>query len=439
MTSILQTWLVKYKCSCFSWFPLCQLHYCQKCTKLGCPVCVLEEIDVVFCPNCFDTQQRRFHCKNCYECPICGNLLSVRSQEDQYHHYCNACKWTSKDLEIPLNRTNEESWPEPINPLNEELGRVMDLMKDLSTTERTERERKVQTTKRLSNLGLLQNDRYGLHASYNSRKKALQKIPETKEPLILLAPSAQVPEFDPSLLTDPIDPGNIPNLSQRISHLITDKKGQLYPLHVKTKTKRIFRCVGCENIIYRGESSPSEVRPKLQSLALDFFPEIRISRQVELFSNQNSVFFLVINNNTLKSLNIKLTGEKCENDVNCVDTSSCLLELFIPDKENSETSNNPAVVTPNDTPHVLAIEASKDSRVLYISKNKAGVCVECFPQNNTNMEDCYALFNLFLHQQIHLIQHLMHWLRLKRGSKKQKIIRESKISDFRCLLYLALG
>lgn len=62
-----------------------------------------------------------------------GNLLSVRSQEDQYHHYCNACKWTSKDLEIPLNRTNEESWPEPINPLNEELGRVMDLMKGLNS------------------------------------------------------------------------------------------------------------------------------------------------------------------------------------------------------------------------------------------------------------------------------------------------------------------
>ncbi|KAL7079115.1 hypothetical protein ACQ4LE_001514 [Meloidogyne hapla] len=408
MTSLLQSWLVKYKCNCSAWFPLCQMHYCRKCSKLGCPVCVIEEVDIVFCPNCLenvtniDTQHRRFRCKTCYECPMCGHLLGVRSQGDQYHHHCNACRWSSKDLDIQENRTNEENWPELKNPLGEELGRVMDLMKGLSANERTERERKAQTTKRLSNLGILQNDRYGLQGAYNLRKKALQQIPETKEPLLLLSPSSQVPELDPSLLTEPIiDPGNVPNLSQSILHLITDKKGKLYPSHVKTNSRRTLRCVGCENIIYRGEFSPSEVKPKLQSLALDFFPEIRISRQVELVSGQNSAFFLAINNNTIHSLNVKLIGEKCENDEKCVDTSNCSLELFIPDKDKSETqiatTNNLEVETkPNENSNALAIEASNEtcSRVLYVSKNRAGVCVECLPRIETNLTDCYALFSL---------------------------------------------
>uniref|UniRef100_A0A914KIK3 Dynactin subunit 4 n=1 Tax=Meloidogyne incognita TaxID=6306 RepID=A0A914KIK3_MELIC len=407
MTSLLQSWLVKYKCNCSAWFPLCQMHYCRKCSRLGCPVCVIEEIDIVFCPNCLenvtniDNQQRRFRCKNCYECPVCGHLLGIRSQGDQYHHHCNACKWTSKDLDIPENRTNEELWPELKNPLDKELGRISELIKELSKNEKSDRERKAQTTKRLSNLGILQNDRYGLQGAYNLRKKALEKIPETKEPLILLSPSADVPELDPSLLTEPIDPGNVPNLSQSILHLITDKKGKLHPLHVKTNSRRILRCVECENIIYRGEFSPKDVKPKLQLLASDFFPEIRISRQVELVSGQNSVIFLAINNNTIYSFKVKLIGKKCENDGKCVDTSNCSLELLIPDKDNSETQlveikseGEPKFNENSNTP--LAIEAPNEtsSRVLYVSKNRAGVCVECLPQIETNLADCYALFSL---------------------------------------------
>jgi len=55
--------------------------------------------------------------------------LGIRSQGDQYHHHCNACKWTSKDLDIPENRTNEELWPELKNPLDKELGRISELIK----------------------------------------------------------------------------------------------------------------------------------------------------------------------------------------------------------------------------------------------------------------------------------------------------------------------
>ena len=78
MTSLLKTWLVKYKCACSAWFPLCQLHFCRKCSRLKCPICIIEEIDIIFCPNCLenntsaDSLQKRYRCPTCHECPMCG-------------------------------------------------------------------------------------------------------------------------------------------------------------------------------------------------------------------------------------------------------------------------------------------------------------------------------------------------------------------------------
>lgn len=52
---------------------------------------------------------------------------------------------------------------------------------------------------------------------------------------------------------------------------------------------------------------------------MDSFPEIRISRPIHLLPGQSSAFFITITNNTLHTINLKLAGQKCENDVNCVD------------------------------------------------------------------------------------------------------------------------
>jgi hypothetical protein len=80
---------------------------------------------------------------------IQGNLLGVRSQADLFYLQCNACQWTSRELGIPDRRTSNEQWPEPTNPLDEELGKVINIMKGLSTYERLEREKRAQTAKRL--------------------------------------------------------------------------------------------------------------------------------------------------------------------------------------------------------------------------------------------------------------------------------------------------
>lgn len=78
MVSLLKVGLINYECSCRVWSPLCQLHFCRKCDKIKCPMCLNEEMDIVFCPNCLennsgnDSQQRKFRCNVCNQCPLCG-------------------------------------------------------------------------------------------------------------------------------------------------------------------------------------------------------------------------------------------------------------------------------------------------------------------------------------------------------------------------------
>lgn len=74
--------------------------------------------------------------------------MGVRSQADLYYLQCNACQWTSRDLGVPDRTNSNEPWPEAVNPLEEELGKVMNIMKGLSNYKRLERERRAQTTKR---------------------------------------------------------------------------------------------------------------------------------------------------------------------------------------------------------------------------------------------------------------------------------------------------
>lgn len=397
MTSLLKIWLVKYQCSCSAWYPLCQLHFCRKCAKLKCPICVVEEMDTIFCPYCLENisqteaLQRRFRCQVCNECPMCGNLLGVRSQSDLYYLQCNACQWTTRDLGVPDRRTSNEPWPEPLNPLDEELGKVMNIVKGLSNFERLERERKAQTTKRLSNLGILQNDRFGLQNAYNMRKKIMHQRPEPMEKLTLLAPSGDVPELDPDFFNVAPDPGSTLGLEQIISHPVLGSNSQLFPTKVKMISRRAFRCSDCDTMLYKGELSPNVVKPRMQCFAIDFFPDVKISREVQLTPGHNSAFFLSITNNTAQQMEVKLTGLKCEEDASCVDVSNFAMDLTMAKKVNSPAEN------PDESSQVVAEYRSDPneirSRVVHVSRNVTGICVECLVPDKIEHSQNYALFS----------------------------------------------
>jgi hypothetical protein len=92
---------------------------------------------------------------------------------------------------------------------------------------------------------------------------------------------------------------------------------------------------------------------------MDSFPEIRISRQVQLIPGQSSAFFLTITNNTSYTMELKLIGQKCDADAHFVDVSFLHLsqmrntfknqaskfsmEMIIPSKDNSADNNPPGM------------------------------------------------------------------------------------------------
>ena len=84
MSYILKTHLVKYKCSCEKFRPLDQLYMCRNCFIPKCSYCCANQVDITYCPMCFenitvsDAKEYKNRCANCYRCPVCGKLMLIR-------------------------------------------------------------------------------------------------------------------------------------------------------------------------------------------------------------------------------------------------------------------------------------------------------------------------------------------------------------------------
>ncbi|KAI1731619.1 dynactin p62 family domain-containing protein [Ditylenchus destructor] len=386
MTSLLQVNLVKYECSCGSWFPLCQLYYCRKCNQLKCPVCLNEEIDIVFCPHCMennsnsDAQQKKHRCNICHECPLCSDR----------HCYlqCNACQWTTRDSGIE-DQTSSNHWPEHTNPTEEKLTEVLGMMKSLGSYEKMERSRQTQAMKRLSNLGHLSNDRFGLQTAYNMRKKALSVRPKSTD--VRIQPT-DAPELNPMIFTTKVDAGKVPSLTQVLNQPLCCESGQLLPSKVKLISRRSLRCVESDMMLYKGEYSPIVVKPRMQCFALDHVPDVRISRAVNIEPDQAFSFFIVVSNNSGFVMKTVLKGE-CGDDKECFDCSDFYLPITIPSKDDVSDIDD-FMETVRDNPIKDANE-----KVTFTRRHVFGLTVDCKPRSDSedtkiDLTARYAMFRI---------------------------------------------
>lgn len=105
--------------------------------------------------------------------------------------------------------------------------------------------------------------------------------------------------------------------------------------------RRTLRCVESDIMLYKGEYSPNVVKPKIQSLGIDFVPELRLSRKVQLIEGQSSSFFLIVSNGSIYPMKVILKGEHNAGDANCIDCSAFALEEFIiPSKDDTADIDN---------------------------------------------------------------------------------------------------
>ncbi|KAI8889768.1 hypothetical protein K501DRAFT_266554 [Backusella circina FSU 941] len=101
-------------------YPLSRLYFCEDCHQIRCPSCVQDEIVSYYCPNCLfevptaSVKSEKNRCaRNCFQCPICQNTLSVVAAQEPttagpgpgpYFLACNVCRWSSQEIDMTFEK-----------------------------------------------------------------------------------------------------------------------------------------------------------------------------------------------------------------------------------------------------------------------------------------------------------------------------------------------
>lgn len=326
----------------FSTFPISKLYFCDDCHQIRCPRCVQEEIVCYYCPNCLfevptaSVKSERNRCaRNCFQCPICQNTLSVvASSEPQptplpisptvptvsatgapYYLSCGVCRWDSQEigmtfekatgLALQLQKTEDE------RPDVKEFDHLKDQF------EKHLRHNTPSTTlpsSLLSIPGMSMNSfssRYGNTGLAHAQQKSddVEKY------------EAAVDKVEPeSGLVDDLvhltDVNQITTLTQRMNQLSDQpyKVERLQPQRIHLRTKRVKRCRSCRHILIKPEQKAQATRFKIKLVALKNIPKITIASLPKLILNQRTQIVLKFSNPLYEEISVDLTIQEETNE-----------------------------------------------------------------------------------------------------------------------------
>uniref|UniRef100_A0A914ZPA8 Dynactin subunit 4 n=1 Tax=Parascaris univalens TaxID=6257 RepID=A0A914ZPA8_PARUN len=336
MASLLSIDEVQYECSCGEWDSLNRLYFCRHCSMLKCSFCVSQELDTTFCPYCLDNvttgeaRQKKNRCSNCYRCPICGASVVLRAVSEAYHLSCNTCRWTTADSGVP-DLTSATGWPEYSHQDEALLSCFLDQMKNFAIAEKADRERH-KYTKRRSNLGTAFGDRFGLQTMYNRRKALLTERPVTELPK--LEPTALVSELDESIFTEEeLDLNKMPTLMQQVNQPLAMGR-PLLPVKTHLFGRRAVRCKQCDHSLCKAEYNPNSIKFKIQVLAGNHVPDIRLSRAAELVVDQWCPVFLTVSNFSSSVAQVVISPRN-EDDDHYVKCETPEISITIPNRDET--------------------------------------------------------------------------------------------------------
>ncbi|ORX56034.1 hypothetical protein BCR36DRAFT_320825 [Piromyces finnis] len=291
------------------------LFFCPSCCELHCPDCVKNDFLCFYCPNClFDVPQasvvsEQNRCiRNCFECPICFNVLTVISQQDTinttatddeqtvYFLACNVCQWKSLEINLSFDKSTglylQLQKKESILPHEVEF---QNLRNHYDKCLRSNNNMNNINTKRLSAL-------FGNTSSFLYSPSIISHIPDLKTKLIQAKrDNNQISDEynnssenkDTQVMEDELEMINLKNLENMDE--LTSLKQKLnqpedqprylkqlrihrIPLRVKLQTK----CDKCEKILVKQEvqkmKKPSNIRFSIKSFARDYIPNIFIQK-----------------------------------------------------------------------------------------------------------------------------------------------------------------
>ncbi|MBN3289173.1 DCTN4 protein, partial [Polypterus senegalus] len=289
--------------------PLSQLYFCRYCSELRSLECVSHEVDSHYCPSCLENMPsaeaklKKNRCANCFDCPCCMHTLSTRAtnipapladdpakttMKKAYYLACGFCRWTSRDVGMADKSVASGGWQEPDNPHSLRISKLIEYYQQLAQREKVERDRK-KLARRRAYMPLAFSEKYGLGTRLQRQRSgapissiaglSLKENEDQKE--IKIEPAQALEEVEPlpeDYYTRPINLPEVTTLRQRL--LQPDFQpicaSQLYPRHKHLLIKRSLRCRKCEHNLSKPEFNPTSIKFKIQLVAVNYIPEVRI-------------------------------------------------------------------------------------------------------------------------------------------------------------------
>uniref|UniRef100_H3BB34 Dynactin subunit 4 n=1 Tax=Latimeria chalumnae TaxID=7897 RepID=H3BB34_LATCH len=393
--------------------PLSQLYFCRYCSELRSLECVSHEVDSHYCPSCLENMPsaeaklKKNRCANCFDCPCCMHTLSTRAtnipaplpddpakttMKKAYYLACGFCRWTSRDVGMADKSVASGGWQEPENPHTQRINKLIEYYQQLAQREKFERDRKkLARAVEYMSMALSQHtihvvDKYGLGTRLQRQRSgapistlaglSLKEGEDHKE--IKVEPAQAVEEVEPlpeDYYTRPINLPEVTTLRQRLLQPDFQPTGasQLHPRHKHLLIKRSLRCRKCEHNLSKPEFNPTSIKFKIQMVAVNYIPEVRIMSIPNLRYQKESQVLLTLTNPVENIIHVTLLPCE-EGDPDDISSTSKVLfppkELMLAGKdaaaEYDELAEPPDF---QDDPDVVAFRKS----------NKIGFFVKVTP------------------------------------------------------------
>ncbi|KAF6080899.1 dynactin subunit 4 [Phyllostomus discolor] len=310
-----------------------------------------------------------------------------------YYLACGFCRWTSRDVGMADKSVASGGWQEPENPHTQRMNKLIEYYQQLAQKEKVERDRKKLARRRnYMPLAFSQHtihvvDKYGLGTRLQRPRAgatistlaglSLKEGEDQKE--IKIEPAQAVDEVEPlpeDYYTRPVNLTEVTTLQQRL--LQPDFQpicaSQLYPRHKHLLIKRSLRCRKCEHNLSKPEFNPTSIKFKIQLVAVNYIPEVRIMSIPNLRYMKESQVLLTLMNPVENLTHVTLL----ECDEGDPDNINSTAKVAVPPKELVLAGKDAAaeydeLAEPQDfqdDPDIIAFRKA----------NKVGIFIKVTPQ-----------------------------------------------------------
>ncbi|XP_072923208.1 dynactin subunit 4 isoform X2 [Hemitrygon akajei] len=390
--------------------PLSQLYFCRYCHELRSLECVSHEVDSHYCPSCLENMPsaeaklKKNRCANCFDCPSCMHTLSTRAtsipaplpddpakttMKKAYYLACGFCRWTSRDVGMADKSVASGGWQEPENLHAQRINKLLEYYHQLAQREKIERDRK-KLVRRRNYMPLAFSDKYGLGTRLQRQRAGAPLISLSGSTLkdgedhkdIKIEPAQALEEVEPlpeDYYTRPINLPEVTTLHQRLMQpdFQPISASQLHPKHKHLLIKRSLRCRKCEHNLSKPEFNPTSIKFKIQLVAVNYVPEVRILTIPNLRYMKESQVLLTLTNPVENLTHVTLLPcEESDPDDVCSTAKVTLpsKEIILAGKDAAAEYDELAEPQDfHDDPDVVAFRKS----------NKVGVFIRVTPQKES--------------------------------------------------------